>query len=99
MIQGAASIRGAQSHGWANTKGPAEAVLSPADSIGTLSPRLTHHRGNTLLKPNYNFQKAERDREKQAKKEAKLREKAARKQEAKAGEAAPADDAPQPEQA
>ncbi len=33
------------------------------------------------MKPNYNFQKAERDREKAAKKEAKLREKNARKQE------------------
>ncbi len=37
------------------------------------------------MKPNYNFQKAERDREKQAKKEAKLREKAARRQEAREG--------------
>ena len=49
------------------------------------------------MKPNYNFQKAERDREKQAKKEAKLREKNARKQEAReGGGTVEGVDAPQP---
>ena len=38
------------------------------------------------FKPNYNFQKAERDRAKQAKKEAKLREKEEAKRRAAAGE-------------
>lgn len=45
------------------------------------------------FKPNYNFQKAERDRAKQAKKEAKLRDKEEAKRRAAAGEADPALDA------
>ena len=39
-----------------------------------------------VFKPNYNFQKAERDRAKQAKKDAKLREKDEAKRRAAAGE-------------
>ena len=42
------------------------------------------------FKPNYNFQKAERDRAKQAKKEAKQREKDEAKRRAAAGEPEPA---------
>lgn len=39
-----------------------------------------------VFKPNYNFQKAERDRAKQAKKDAKLRDKEEAKRRAAAGE-------------
>ena len=43
-----------------------------------------------VFKPNYNFQKAERDRAKAAKKEAKQREKDEAKRRAEAGEPDPA---------
>lgn len=42
------------------------------------------------FKPNYNFQKAERDRAKQAKKDAKVREKEEAKRRGAEGEAEPA---------
>jgi hypothetical protein len=70
------------------------AAARPVSTSAASSPARARQ-GTNNLKPNYNFQKAERDREKQAKKEAKLREKAARKQEAKAGDGGEAPERPE----